>query len=207
MAGAIAKAVKDKLNPTELQRALEVGLKESGAFDRGQKARNPVFYRSTDKDTDTFLAALLKHPEVQRELQKPLEQEGAPDVAMLVQAAKQIAIDRQLPIETDHLETWLKAFVNAYFETITAIRFQVAKADYLEQLANWFDDVKFAGVAVPGQDVQRADRLAQIFVMPDVEEERGQLVCGSDRFWRSKGGRGGRPESVDAMLKNIAGFK
>ena len=33
--------------------------------------------------------------------------------------------------------------------------------------------MKFAGVAVPGQDVERAERLAQIFVMPDVEEDGG----------------------------------
>ncbi|WP_181357482.1 HEAT repeat domain-containing protein [Stenomitos frigidus] len=189
VAGAIAKAVKDKLNPTELQRALEVGLKESGGFDRGQKARNPVFYRSTDKDTDTFLAALLEHPEVQRELQKPLEQEGAPDVAMLVQAAKQIAIDLTLSVQDETLEPWLKAFANAYFDAITAIRFQVAQADYLEQLANWFDDVKFAGVAVPGQDVERAERLAQIFVMPDVEEE-------ARRGWGGEGLRGWGDEGL-----------
>jgi HEAT repeat protein len=174
VAGAIATAVKNKLNPTELEKALRVGLQKSGAFDRGQKVNNDVFYRCTDKEADTFLASLLEHPDVQCELQKPLEQDGAPDVAMLVQVAKHIAIDRKLSIDDKTLEPWLKAFANAYFDAITAIRFQVAKADYLEQLVNWFDDVKFAGVAVPGQDVERAERLAQIFVMPDVEEDRGQ---------------------------------
>ena len=174
VAGTIATAVKNKLNPTELEKALKVSLQKSGAFDRGQKVNNDVFYRCTDKEADTFLASLLEHPEVQRELQKPLEQDGAPDVAMVVQVAKHIAIDRKLSIDDKTLEPWLKAFTNAYFDAITAIRFEVAKADYLEQLANWFDDVKFAGVAVPGQDVERAERLAQIFVMPDVEENRGQ---------------------------------
>jgi hypothetical protein len=173
VASAIATAVKHKLNPTELEKALKVGLQQSGAFDRGQKINNAVFYRCTDKDADAFLAALLDHPEVQRELQKPLEQDGAPDVAILVQLAKHVAADRALDIQDDTLEPWLKKFANAYFDAITAVRFQVAKADYLEQLANWFDDVKFAGVAVPGQDVERAERLAQIFVMPDVEEDGG----------------------------------
>jgi len=188
VAGAIATAVKNKLNPTELEKALKVGLQKSGAFDREQKVNNTVFYRCTDKDADTFLAALLDHPEVQRELQKPLEQDGASDVTMLVQAAKPIAADRNLSIQDETLEPWLKALANAYFEAITAIRFQVAKADYLEQLANWFDDVKFAGVAVPGQDVERAERLAQIFVMPDVEEEgrRGLGIEGL-RVWGDEG--------------------
>ncbi|MBW4692347.1 MAG: HEAT repeat domain-containing protein [Lyngbya sp. HA4199-MV5] len=173
VAGAIATAVKDKLHPTQLQRSLTVALQESGAFDRGQKANNRVFYYWEPGRTDKFLAALLEHSEVQRELQKPLEQDGAPDVAMLVQVAKHIAVDLTLDISGNTLEPWLKAFANAYFDAITAIRFQVAKANYLKQLANWFDDVKFAGVAVPGQDVERAERLAQIFVMPDVEEDGG----------------------------------
>ncbi|MEP1061016.1 MULTISPECIES: NACHT domain-containing protein [Cyanophyceae] len=179
VASAIATAVKHKLNPTELEKALNVGLQKSGAFERRQKVNNAVFYRCTDKDADTFLAALLEHPEVQRELQKPLEQDGAPDVAMVVQVAKHIAVDRTLDIPYDTLEPWLKTFANAYFNAITAIRFQVAKSDYLEQLANWFDDVKFAGVAVPGQDVECAERLAQIFVMPDVEEDVGRRSRGA----------------------------
>ena len=148
VAGAIATAVKNKLNPTELEKALKVGLQKSGAFDREQKVNNTVFYRCTDKDADTFLAALLDHPEVQRELQKPLEQDGASDVTMLVQAAKPIAADRNLSIQDETLEPWLKALANAYFDAITAIRFQVAKADYLKQLVTRFDDVQFLGVAL-----------------------------------------------------------
>ncbi len=173
VAGAIATAVKHKLHPTEFEKALKVGLQQSGAFDQGQKVNNAVFYHCDDKQADTFLAALLEHPEVQRELQKPLEQDGAPDVAILVQVAKHIASDRTLNVPDDTLEPWLKTLANAYFDAITTICFQVAKADYLEQLVNWFDDVKFAGVAVPGHDVERAERLAQIFVMPDVEEDGG----------------------------------
>ncbi|MBW4470693.1 MAG: HEAT repeat domain-containing protein [Stenomitos rutilans HA7619-LM2] len=193
VAGAIATAIKHKLHPTELERSLKVGLQQSEALERGQKVNNAVFYHCTDKDADTFLATLLEHPETQRELQKPLEQDGAPDVAILVQTAKQIAIDRAFTIPDESLEPWLKAFANAYFDAITAIRFQVAKDDYLTQLANWFDDVKFAGVAVPGQDVERAERLAQIFVMPDVEEdgERRSRVA-FERSWFEEQGEQGR---------------
>ncbi|XGV97858.1 MAG: NACHT domain-containing NTPase [Leptolyngbya sp. BL-A-14] len=171
VAGAIATVVKHELNPTELEKALKVGLQQSDAFDRGQKVNNTVFYRWTDKDADTFLAALLEHPDVQRELQKPLEQDGAPDIAILVQVAKQIAADRALNIQDETLEPWLKKFANAYFETISAIRFQVAKADYLKQLITRFDDVQFLGVALDRHE-ETKKQLAQIFVMPDVEEER-----------------------------------
>jgi len=56
--------------------------------------------------------------------------------------------------------------------------FEVAKEDYCQQLAKWFEGVKFAGIAVPGQEVDKSDRAAlrmqhrlpEIFVMPDVED-------------------------------------
>ena len=187
VAGAIATAVKDKLHPNELQRSLTVALQKSGAFDRGQKVNNAVFYRCTDKEADTFLAALLEHPDVQRELQKPLEQDGAPDVAMLVQVAKHIAADRTLPIQDDTLEPWLKTFANAYFEAITTIRFQVAKADYLKQLVTTFDDVQFLGVALDRHE-ETKKQLAQIFVMPDVQEElKPRWGVDELRVWGNKG--------------------
>jgi predicted NACHT family NTPase len=51
----------------------------------------------------------------------------------------------------------------------------VAKAQYLKQLARRVDDVKFVGIAVPGDEVEKQEVLAQIFVMPDVREERSRI--------------------------------
>ncbi|MBD2020668.1 HEAT repeat domain-containing protein [Leptolyngbya sp. FACHB-36] len=172
VAKTITEAAKNKLSPTELQKALEAGLQESTALDIAQKVQNPVFYRCGDKQTDTFLARFLEHSGVQAELQKPLQDKGTPDVAMLVTVAKQVVAAHTIPIQESHLNDWLTQFADAYFrKTSEFLRFQVAKQDYLEQVANWFDDVKFAGVAVPGQDIEKAETIAQIFVMPDVVEE------------------------------------
>jgi predicted NACHT family NTPase len=66
----------------------------------------------------------------------------------------------------------LEVFAETYFQkTSSYLRFKVAKADYFKQLANWFDDVKFAGIAVEGQEIEKSEKLAHIFVMPDVLEE------------------------------------
>ena len=51
---------------------------------------------------------------------------------------------------------WLEVFARTYFErTNTYLDFQVTKKDYLKQLADWFDDVKFAGIAVEGQEIEK----------------------------------------------------
>ncbi|RCJ26637.1 histidine kinase [Nostoc sp. ATCC 43529] len=49
--------------------------------------------------------------------------------------------------------------------------FQDTKEEYCRQLAQWFDDIKFAGIAVTGQEVDKSAKSSQIFVMPDVVEE------------------------------------
>ena len=51
-------------------------------------------------------------------------------------------------------------------------KFQVAKVNYLKQLVKCFDDVKFGEIAVEGQDIEKSERLPEIFVMPDVIETR-----------------------------------
>ncbi|NJL20173.1 MAG: hypothetical protein HC895_04015 [Leptolyngbyaceae cyanobacterium SM1_3_5] len=141
VAKVVATAAKNKLNPSELQIAIEAGLHKAEALKLEQKIQN-VFYRCDDKQTSDFLRKLLEHPGVQRELQKPLDDEGIPEVAYLVEAAKQVA--GNIPIVEIALEPWLDAFAQAYFEKTSAfLSYRVAKVDYLTQLANWFDDVRF----------------------------------------------------------------
>ncbi|MFN6500871.1 MAG: NACHT domain-containing protein [Nostoc sp. DedQUE01] len=49
--------------------------------------------------------------------------------------------------------------------------FQATKQEYCKQLAKLFDDIKFAGIVVAGQEVDKSAKSSQIFVMPDVVEE------------------------------------
>ncbi|HEY9906685.1 MAG TPA: NACHT domain-containing protein, partial [Thermosynechococcaceae cyanobacterium] len=172
VAKAIAATVQNKLNPSELERAITAALEESEALKIQQRAWNPVFSRCEPNKIDKFLAKWLEHSAVQGELQKPLQQTGAINVAVVVEAAKQVGNDHGIPIAPAHLKSWLTQFAQAYFDrTSECLRFRVARDNYMTQVANWFDDVKFAGVDVPGYDVEKAEKLAQIFVMPEVEEK------------------------------------
>ncbi|MBW4630614.1 MAG: NACHT domain-containing protein [Iphinoe sp. HA4291-MV1] len=56
-------------------------------------------------------------------------------------------------------------------KTSTDLSFQVAKEEYCKKLAHWFGDVKFAGIAVAGLEVEKSEKAIHIFVMPDVVEE------------------------------------
>jgi tetratricopeptide (TPR) repeat protein len=71
---------------------------------------------------------------------------------------------------------WMEVFVESYFEKVKGICFQVAKAKYLEQLAHQIRNVKFVGIAVSDSDIEQSEILAQIFVMPDVREERSRKI-------------------------------
>ena len=109
------------------------------------------------------------------ELLKPFNNQEKPQVNFLV-AAFNATVPEHKKIQDrfapERLHDWLDVFAETYFQkTSSYLRFKVAKADYLKQLANWFDDVKFAGIAVEGQEIEKSEKLAQIFVMPDVLEE------------------------------------
>nr|WP_229424168.1 hypothetical protein [Moorena producens] len=84
--------------------------------------------------------------------------QGKPDRDILIRVFLQEAETNNIKLNQDSLTPWIETFINAYFKhTVTYLKFQVAKQDYCDQLANWFDDVKFAGIAVPGQKVEKKD--------------------------------------------------
>ncbi|MBE9129361.1 HEAT repeat domain-containing protein [Coleofasciculus sp. LEGE 07081] len=175
VAEALLTGVGSKLNPNDLERALKAAIKAA------QEQHQALFFRCEPDFVPKFLEHFFKGVGLE-ELQKPLNNQGMPQVDYLVAAFKQAANDdsrMQGKIEESLVKSWMEVFVRTYFErTNEYLRFQVAKADYFEQLANWFDDVKFAGIAVPGQEIEQSERLAQIFVMPDVVED-GRTRSGS----------------------------
>ncbi len=166
----VLSGIGSKLNHSDLEKALKISVKTACEQEDG------LFYRcQTDgfKGTAKFLNKFFTEKAIE-ELQKPLINEGLPDIEFLTKALTQEARNHSemQKINESYVKTWMEIFVSTYFEnTNTYTRFQVAKENYLKQLANWFDDVKFAGIAVPGQEVEKSEKLAQIFVMPDVEED------------------------------------
>jgi HEAT repeat protein len=120
----------------------------------------------------------FKSVEVLNELQKPLNDRGNPDADILVEAFKRSVLEHQdiddcLP---DLMPSWMTAFVESYFEQVKGSRFNVAKVQYLEQLAYQVRNVKFIGIAVSDSDIEQQEVLAQIFVMPEVREEKSRKI-------------------------------
>jgi len=193
--GGVLKQGSDRLiqslNKTDIEKAIISGEKAVKKWEKKLLPQQLLFYSAKPdgwNGVNKFLNQYFHNSAVLEELQKPLIHQGKPDIDFLISIFQQEAEAKNIPLNQDSLQPWIKIFVDAYFQkTDTYIKFQVAKQNYFEQLANWFDDVKFAGISVPGQEVENSEKLANIFVMPDVLEdvstrggfERDLLLAGS----------------------------
>jgi NACHT domain/HEAT repeats len=66
----------------------------------------------------------------------------------------------------------LRAVIQRHYSNQIMSALAIYRRQYLQQLARRVDDVKFVGIAVPGEEIEKQEVLAQIFVMPDVREEK-----------------------------------
>jgi HEAT repeats/NACHT domain len=66
----------------------------------------------------------------------------------------------------------LRAVIQRHYSNQVMSELAIYRRQYLQQLAHRVDDVKFVGIAVPGEKIEKQEVLAQIFVMPDVREEK-----------------------------------
>ncbi len=172
VAKALVAKINSQLNPTDLEKALKAGIIAAEDWDKTQTVARQLFYHCEPKLARELLERFFKDTGVQEELQKPLKNRGIPDLTFLVTAFEKAASEsNKLKFPEYSVEIWLKKFVDTYFEkTDNYLRYQITKKDYLKQLVKWFDDVKFAGIALEGQEIEKSEKLAQIFVMPDVVE-------------------------------------
>lgn len=172
LAKALVGKLNSVLNPTDLEKALKAGIAVAVKWDETQALSKQLFYNCGDKQARDLLERFFQDTGVQEELQKPLEHQGRPNLDFLIETFRKVGSEPQkLEFPENSIEHWLKIFADTYFEKTSAyLRFELAKKDYFKQLASCFDDVKFAGIAVEWQEVEKSAHLAQIFVMPDVEE-------------------------------------
>jgi hypothetical protein len=169
VAPQLLKTVQSKLNPSELEKALREGMDFAQTQEQEQPPGCRLFSKYEPNFILRFLHQFFEDAGVQAELQKPLINAGMPDDAFLEQAFLRVAEQKNVQLVSGRVLPWIKAFTSTYFEqTSTYLRFQVAKAKYFEQLVRCFDDVRFAGIAVEGQEEQ-AGKLVEIFVMPNVQ--------------------------------------
>lgn len=167
----IIKLIKNKVSPDEIQQAILAGIEVASAEDAKQPSERHLFNSSKPdslQGVPGFLGKYLQVAGVREELAKSFKNEGKPNVEYLIEEFKRVAekYKKVDPVESS-IKPWLTNFVEAYFEkTSTFLKFQVAKADYFAQLNKRYDNIKFAGIAVSGQE--EIKQLQQIFVMPDV---------------------------------------
>jgi predicted NACHT family NTPase len=166
VAEIVYKEARKKFNPSDFEKACTWGIKAAD--------KNKLFSACEQGVVEEFLKSFLTGAALP-ELLKPFNDQEKPQVEFLV-AAFNATVPEHKKIQDrfapERLHDWLEVFAETYFQkTSSYLRFKVAKADYLKQLANCFDDVKFAGIAVEDQAIEQSEKLAQIFVMPDVLEE------------------------------------
>ena len=178
------KEVMKKLNPSDFDKACICGIEAA------QKTHELFSAACEQGVVEDFLKSFLTGAALP-ELLKPFNNQEKPQVEFLVEAFKATAPEHrkiQGRFDPERLHDWLDVFAETYFQkTSSYLRFKVAKADYLKQLANCFDDVKFAGLAVESQEIEKSEKLAQIFVMPDVLEEVNIYFKLDFSAWKKKG--------------------
>ena len=160
------KEVIKKINPSDFEKACICGIEAAD--------KNKLFYPCEQGVVEDFIKSFLTGAALP-ELLKPFNGQEKPQVEFLVEAFNTTVPEHkkiQDRFAPERLHDWLEVFAETYFhKTSSYLRFKVAKADYLKQLAYWVDDVKFAGIAVEGREIEKSEKLAHIFVMPDVLEE------------------------------------
>ncbi|GAB1539354.1 hypothetical protein NUACC21_20200 [Scytonema sp. NUACC21] len=171
VAKAIIKKINSQLNPAELEMAIKEGI-EAAQEEEKKRLEQGLFHRCEEKQIGTFLAKVFESSGVQEELEKPLRNQEAPDKRHLIETFKQAANKLNIKLNEVGLEPWVTKFTQIYFEKTSAyLRCKIAKEEYCKQLVYWFDDIKLAGIAVEGKEVEKSIKSTQIFVMPDVIED------------------------------------
>ncbi|CAD5968990.1 HEAT repeat domain-containing protein [Planktothrix agardhii] len=169
IASHILKNICSQLNPQEIEKALKVAITVA------DQQCNQLFGQSDKRFKRKFLDKYFEIKEVLEELQKPLVNQGI-DLDFLVFAFEETVKnnpDPDNPINPKFIKLWLSEFKEQYFKAIGSIlTFQYAKTVYLKQLVCWYDDVKFVGIDAKGQENDKSEKLAKIFVMQDVKEEK-----------------------------------
>lgn len=165
IAEAVLGGLNTQLQPKDFDKALKTCVV---AADREVK----LFWRCEPRFIPKFLEQVFQN--VTEELQKPFKSQGTPQVEYLVVIFKKVLEEHpkiKQDIDESLIQSWLEVFTKKYFEaTDLYLHYQIAKNDYVKQVAKYFDDVKFAGIAVEGKESDKSAKLMDIFVMPDIIE-------------------------------------
>ncbi|MEM1309285.1 MAG: HEAT repeat domain-containing protein [Cyanobacteria bacterium P01_H01_bin.153] len=180
--------VQTKLQRTDIERAIKAGLEAVREWEQSLEVAELLFKSCDDRQKRQFLAQVFVDAGVVEQLQRSLTGKGEPDVELMQPYFDQVAKDTGVELTQSSLQQWLSIFARTYFaKTTLFIKYELARQRYLEQLANWYDDVKFLGISVAGQEDTKSEKLLQIFVMPDVKGRPELQTTQKDFFLRVSG--------------------
>ncbi len=178
LAPLFVQKVQHLLSPSDLEKAIKIGILAAQTDENKQPLTNRLFFRSEPNIIPDFLKDLLHSREIIEELQKPIITKEIPQVDIIAEifiTTSERYGNRIQPLKL-RIEPWVKKFVDTYFEQTVYLRYRVAKKNYLKQLAILYDDIKFSGISVAGQESLKSEKLHKIFVVPDVVEKRDSYV-------------------------------
>ncbi|MBW4656287.1 MAG: HEAT repeat domain-containing protein [Kaiparowitsia implicata GSE-PSE-MK54-09C] len=163
--------VQTMLQRTDIKQAIAAGLEAVREWEQSLEVPALLFKSCDDKQKRQFLEQVFADAGVVEQLQRPLVGKGEPDVGLLLAYFEGIGRDISIQLTIASLPQWLQIFSTTYVEkTALFTKYEVARQRYLKQLAHWYDDVKFLGISVAGQEDTKSEKLLQIFVMPDVKQ-------------------------------------
>ena len=173
LAPVILTQVKKKLNPSELQKALEAEIRAAQMQEQTLPEQARLFFKSKPDAIQGFIGDVFRHEMALDEVRRPLNDKRMPQVTYLVEAFKQVAETHpKITPQSSRIEPWLEAFSRAYFKkTDTYLKYQIVRESYLKQLEQRFEEIRFGGIDIEGQEAERSEKLVHIFVMPNVKEK------------------------------------
>ncbi|MGK7956681.1 MAG: NACHT domain-containing NTPase [Crocosphaera sp.] len=169
IANNILNYTKSQLNKEDIDKALKLSINAAE-----EATKKQLLFKYDDKQIRSFLNDYFQG-QVLEQLKNPLLEKSI-DLEFLEFTFKQTIKnnpDKYNKIQQDYIKPWLEVFKTEYLKEIgTYINYQYAKVKYFKQLANRYDDVKFSGIEVEGQEIDKSEQLLKIFVMQDVKEEK-----------------------------------
>ncbi|MDJ0618918.1 MAG: HEAT repeat domain-containing protein [Calothrix sp. MO_192.B10] len=173
IAGVVAKPlsekIQSKLNPNQLEKALNHAIKSSSQLGED------LFERCEPDGINgvgSFLEKFFKDVVID-EFQKFLDTSNTPNKDYLVLAFQGMAKenDNIKKINEKLVKPWINELIDTFVSgTYTYLKFPLAKDNYLNKLADRLSKLHFVGMRVAVSENNASERLEKIFVMPDVAE-------------------------------------
>ena len=129
------------LNKTDIEKAVKSGEIAVKEWEKKLPPQKSLFYFAKPdgwNGVKNFLQQYFNNSGVLTELEKPLTNQGKPDIQTLITIFEQEAEAKKIQLNQKYLREWIEIFVNAYFQKklILILNSVVNQENYFKRLAN-----------------------------------------------------------------------